>query len=406
MKLKDFFTYFGISLSLVGVPLGMYFNYLFPIIPWSPVFMFASVVLIFSFRNLFLGKLPLYNRIFALIVFFQSLMLIYGVLSTNLTFQYLTFHLYIISLVFALSSNENTISYTKIIQITFYVSAICSFLGAFFMWKGLIVGEYAWQLRQDNENYALEQFTVAGGAITNLICAICFRAKNKVLKGLIALVLLLDFYIILSSGKRTPIFVTLIILIIYFYKMGVLNKRLFYNYFKFLFFLLVILVILYNYNTSFEKNIDNFFIHFYNGFLNILGDKTVTDGTGSAIARFQARNWTYQYIEDQFNFFNYLLGAGYMTRWIDNPLLQSFLDMGILGFMLYTYLIILFPIKSFFKVNNLLSLFAVLLCVYNIMATYSSGNPYFYIKYVPIVFLAFIINLKMNIDSHFNKIKN
>ena len=68
--------------------------------------------------------------------------------------------------------------------------------------------------------------------------------------------------------------------------------------------------------------------------------------------------------------------------------------MGIIGVAMYIWLIIIFPIKSYFKVNNVLALFAVLLTVYNIMASISSGNPYAYIKHVPIVFLAFTMNLK------------
>jgi hypothetical protein len=402
MSIKFFCTYLGIALSLVGVPLGMYFNYLFPVLEWSPLFMGVSVMLIMSYENLLLGRLPSFNKIFALIIAFQLLMLLYGFLSDNLTDQYLSFHLYIVSLIFALASNDRRMSYIEIIRVTFFVSLICTVLGAFFIWSGLVSGEEAWQLRQDNENYALEQFTVASGAITNLICAICYKSKFIITKIILIASLFLDGYIIFMSSKRTPIVVAIAILLIYFYKADFLKKGFNYIYVKYAIILGILSVLFYQFNNSFEKAIDDFTIYFYNGFLNILGDRTVTDGTGSAIARFQARNWAYNYIENQFGFFNYILGGGYMTRWIDNPLLQSYLDMGILGLLLYIYLVVILPIKSFFKVNNLFTLFALLLCVYNVMATYSSGHPYGYIKYVPIVFLAFAINLKPRKEKNAN----
>ena len=45
--------------------------------------------------------------------------------------------------------------------------------------------------------------------------------------------------------------------------------------------------------------------------------------------RYESREWAFDYIEN-FNFFEFPFGAGYMTRWLDIPILQSFLDMGII----------------------------------------------------------------------------
>lgn len=394
MTKTEFSTYLGISLSLVGVPLGMYFNYLFPVVKWSPVFMFTSVILIMSYKNLILGRLPSYNKWFRLIIIFQLLMLLYGLFSDNLTSQYLSFHLYIITLVVALASNGNKASYNKVILFTFYVSGICTVLGAFFMWSGLITGDEAWQLRQDQEDYALEAFTVANGAIINYTCALCLRFKNRFFKILLWILLALDIYVIFMSTKRTPVFVAIIIVLLFLYRSGSVNKDLFLRYFKIVILMLIAFMLAYINIETMQKIIDKFSYDFYSGVLNIFGNTDVSDSTGSGIARYTAREWTYNYINNDFGFFNYILGAGYMTRWIDNPLLQSYLDMGIIGVFLYIMLVLVFPVKCFFKINNKLSLFAILLCVYNIMATISSGNPYAYIKYVPIVFLAFVMNLK------------
>lgn len=393
MTKAEFLINLGISLALIGVPLGMYFNYLFPFVKWSPVFMFLSVALITSYKNLFLGKLPSYSKGFTLLIVFQLLMLLYGAFSNNLNSQYLSFHLYVISLVFALASNEKKISYNKVILLTFCISGICTVLGAFFMWKGLITGEEAWQLRQDQDDYALEAFTVSNGAIINFVCALCLRFKNKLFKILLWILFALDIYILFASTKRTPVFVAIVIAILYIYRTGIVSAKLFFKYFKIVMLVLVVIALVYINLEEVHKSIDKFIYDLYSGTLNILGNSEIRDSSGSAMARYNAREWTYSYIDNNFDFLNYIFGAGYMTKWIDNPLLQSYLDMGIIGLFMYIWLILIYPIKSYFRLTNILSLFAFLLCVYNIMASISSGNPYAYLKHVPIVFLVFVMNL-------------
>lgn len=394
MTKREIFTYLGISLSLIGVPLGMYFNYLLPFIKWSPIFMFISVILIISYKNFFLGRLPSYNKWFTMIIVFQLLMLFYGISSDNLTSQYLSFHVYIILLTFALASNQNNVSYDKIILFTFYISAFCTFLGTYFIWKGLVTGEEAWQLRQDQEDYALEAFTIANGAIINYACVLCLRFKNKFFKMLLWILFALDVYVLFMSTKRTPVFVAIVIAVLYLYRTGSVNKVLVVQYFKILILIFIAFTAAYINIEALQKIIDKFSYDFYSGVLNIFGNADIRDSSGSAIARYTAREWAYNYINNNFDFFNYILGAGYMTRWIDNPLLQSYLDMGLIGLFMYVWLILIFPIKSYFSIANILALFAFLLCVYNIMVSISSGNPYIYMKHIPIVFLAFAMNLK------------
>jgi hypothetical protein len=396
MTKKEVFTYLGIALSLIGVPLGMYFNYLFPFVKWSPIFMFLSVLLILSYKNLFFGRLPSYNKWFTIIIVYQLLMLVYGVFSDRMTSQYLSFHVYIILLTLALASSKNNPSYEKIISFTFYISTVCTFLGAFFIWKGLVTGEEAWKLRQDQQDYALEAFTVANGAIINYTCVLCLRFKNKFAKILLLIVFTLDIYVLFMSTKRTPVFVAVIITILYLYKTGAVNKTLMLKYFKTVLVTFIAFIVAYINIEALQKIIDKFTYEFYSGVLNILGNTEIRDTSGSAISRYKNREWAYNYIDNNFNIFNHVFGSGYMTRWIDNPLLQAYLDMGLIGCILYIWLILIFPFKSYFKITNTLALFAFLLCIYNIMASISSGNPYAYIKHVPIVFLAFIMNLKNN----------
>ncbi|KAA6326058.1 hypothetical protein EZS27_024794 [termite gut metagenome] len=385
-------TSIGMALAFVGVPLGMYFNFIFPVVKWSPIFMFLSVLLMISYRNLYNLNFPSFNGIFKYILFFQFLMLSYGVISERMTQQYLTFHLYIIATIIALSTRNSQISYNKVIETVFVFSSICVILGAYFLWNGLVVGEEAWQIKQVFEDWALEPFTVARGAVINLSCILFMKNTRCFFYILFAFFIVLDTYILFASTKRTPIFVSGMIVLVFLYKKGFFQPKKILQLMRLLSPIIIVSIILYINVESIKDTIDNFYSNFYNGVLNLFGDTHVKDETGSAIARLESRQWAYNYINGQFAFSNYLFGGGYMIRWLDNPILQSYLDMGIIGIVSYVYLIIIFPIKNIFKrLDNTFLFFVTLQCLYNILSSINSGNPYLYIKYVPVCFLAFAL---------------
>lgn len=384
----------GISLTLVGVPLGMYLTQIFPVVKWSIVFMFLSILLIVSFKNLFFGKLPLFNNGFKLVLLFQCLMLFYGLLSSGkMTGQYLSFHLYIITLILAFSSKKRNIRFENLIETVFYVSAITSIFGFYYLQSGLVTSSENYFDRQ-SDTYVLDAFTIALGALVNFISALFLLFKKSKFKLFFLIFFCIDVFIIFMSTKRTPVFTSFIILILFFYKKGVIDKKKVLKYLKLFFLVVFCLLFIYLSNDSIKLVIDDFIYNFYNGVLNILGNTDVKDTSGSALYRYKTRLFAYNYIDNNFNFFNYIFGAGYMTKWLDNPILQSYFDMGVVGFLLFVYLIVILPLKSFFKLNNELTLFAMLFCLYNTLSSYSSGNPYLYIKFIPVVFLVFTIHLE------------
>ena len=336
-------TNLGIALVLLGVPLGMYCNQIFPVVKWSPVFMLLSVLFICSYKNIVRGKLPSFNRVFLGLLVFQLLMLLYGAFSTNLTSQYASFHAYIITLILALSSNKNNLNYEGIVTTTFFVSIICTLLGFYFLRSRIVTDADNWSIRQQ-DSFFLEPFTIASGALFNFVSGIFLLSKKKKLKYLIWTFIALDVLVLFMSTKRTPVFVALIILALYLYRMGSINKRMIIQYTKLFLLLVVCFLLLYFLVDSVYQKINEFSYSFYNGVLNILGNTEVSDAKGSAIMRYKFRLWTYNYIENEFQFYNYILGAGYMTKWIDSPVLQAYLDMGILGTVLYIKFVIMYPI--------------------------------------------------------------
>jgi O-antigen ligase len=307
----------------------------------------------------------------------------------------LNFHLYIIALIIALSTNENRLNYNNIILTVFLLSSILTLLGAYCLWNELVTSEETWILIEGIHDSVLEQFTVAKGAFVNFVSALfLFGYKRKYLKVLLICFLILDIYIVFESTKRTPVFGSIVALVLFLYKK---NKRNYMDFFRYIwiFTLLCIIVIILYFNVNMiQETLDNFWYNFSNGVQNLFGNTKVSDETGSAIARYEFRKWAYNYIESNFTFVNYLFGAGYMIMYIDNPILQAFLDMGLLGVFLYVCITVIYPARIFIKGKNILVLFIVLLCFYDLIASIHAGNLYEYNKYVPVICLAFVQTIR------------
>lgn len=82
-----------------------------------------------------------------------------------------------------------------------------------------------------------------------------------------------------------------------------------------------------------------------------------------------------------------------MVKWLDIPILQAYLDMGIIGFFFYLYYVLLLPIISIIKASatNVAIQFASFNAFYSIFSAFNSGNPYGYNKWIPIVVLVFVL---------------
>lgn len=400
IKRKTLTANIGIALSLVGVPLGMHFNFIFPFFEWSPIIMFFSLIFIISYSSLINLKLPSFRIYFLFILFFQFMMLGYGVYSDNLDNTYLSYHLYVIFLIISLSTLPKQYSFNNLISTVFYVSIVSSVLGAFFSWNGLVTSEIAYQLRQINQNYPLEPFTVAYGGLINLVAAIFLLQKKDKFKIIYLIFVLVDIYILFASGKRTPLFLGFFIVAIVFYKKTSLTYNDLLKAIKILGLIAIVILTVYFIFDIIKNEVNKFSYDLFSGILNILGFQEIQDTSGSAIIRYENRLWMYDYIDVNFNLFNYIFGAGYMTRWLDNPILQAYLDMGLLGIIFYTGIVVVYPLIKLIKTNNILTLFIVSFCMYNVLSAISSGNPYQYFKYVPIILLIFVSNSERITSYH------
>ncbi|MBQ0126566.1 MAG: hypothetical protein KBS80_01080 [Bacteroidales bacterium] len=392
----------GIALTLCGVPLAMYLNQFVPSVPWTPAFMIMSVLLMVHWQNLFNLRFPSYNKWFLAIFLFQLIMIVYGILSENMTTQYLTFHLFIIADVFAMTTFPRSRSYDRLPFVVFLVSLPCVILGILVCQLQMVTGDIAYEMRKLNDSYAIEAFTVALGALTNMFSALCIinmkHARGKIWKVLSLFGLLGGFYVLLECSKRTPILVFVLGCLYFIYafnrtsrkkrRKGLkVSKKFFFSS------LAVIcgLLVAYFAVPYVNDKVNTLAYNIYAGVMNMFGNTSVRDETGSAIERFDNRKAAYDIIESQFSMGNYLFGKGYLTRWIDNPLLESYLDMGLIGAFFYFILVVVFPLRvMFIRRCSLPQVLATMMCIYSMLSIMNSGNPYQITKYTGLCLVALV----------------
>lgn len=390
---REIRTTLGISLSIIGVPLGMYLNWFFPVVKWSPLTMLLSVVLIANWRNVLRLRLA-GSASLAWIVGFQMLMVLYGVLDARgaMTGQYFSFHAYVIMLCVAYASLNASARTGRLCDTLYLSSLVLTGLGAWTCYSGLVVGDEVWQMKQEVDDYALEPFTVASGVLTNLFAALLVRKERFWEKLLFLVAVSLDVYVLFACTKRTPIFVAIVGTLLYLYKRGILTWQGTRRFLKYVPLLIIAFVGAYATFSSFATNVNDFVDNFYAGVLNLMGDTSVRDASGSAMARTEARQFMFTYISTHFTPVNYIFGAGYLFRWLDAPVLEAYLDMGIPGFVGYAFIIIVLPFKALRRrwLNDG-QLLALMLCIYPLVSCFNSGNPYGYNKYTATCLMVYLI---------------
>lgn len=395
---KNVLPNLGVALSLSGVPIGMYLNYFFKASYFSEIIMIFSLLLIVDYINFF--KLQFYksSRILLGILFFQIYTLFYVYYSNNLS--YLLMHLYFIFLIiFLCSRNRSNFSAEIIILYIFWLSLVTSILGLYFLYNGYLVGQEAWELRRENDTYTvLEVFTVSYGVLLNLICSFYYILKSKKLKikALLLLIIIVDFYVILFGGKRSPLLVSLVSFLFIFGAIDNIKKMKILVFIPFFIFIAFIAFIYINSNF-----IDYFISQYENivlGIMTLIGISDISDKTGSANYRVYLRDWAIVLINENFTLLNHIFGYGYMTKWLDNPLLQSYIDMGVIGFIFYSFFVLFFPLFVYLKnKNNLVLTVFFCFCLYSIVTIFNSGTPYLYSKFIPIIILAYFYFKRSNI---------
>lgn len=405
---QSFRFFLGISFCLIGVPLGMYLSYFFPGVKWSHLNMLLSILLISNWKNIFALRFPIRSRIIAFVGVFQVLMLLYGIFSADkfIFDKYCIFQFFVLGLCVAYSSNSCSISFNKLPNYIFGLSFGVNICGAYLCSLGLVSGEEAFLMKQYDDNYVIDPITVSLGAAINVISGI-FLDKNKtLLRVLFYIAICLAIYTFITTFKRTLILFCMFAFFIYLYKNAKLNMHVVIKTFKILLIAILLFFILSLFDDEIGEKISEVCLHFYNGVLTLFGKKTTYDVNSSAVARVVQRDMAFLDFELNAKPINYILGMGYIKYYIDAPIIESYLDMGILGLVGYFTIAVLFPLRCFLsmKTNKGYFLLPLVLGFETMLEMFSAGNPYGYTQYVYIVLLGVTLEIfKKNNRQNYGK---
>lgn len=110
-------------------------------------------------------------------------------------------------------------------------------------------------------------------------------------------------------------------------------------------------------NSEVQEAVVSIIEYTYDGITNLItGNHTGHGLTNSTDMRIDNRDQAFNMIAN-FDILEYMLGKGFMTFWFDMPLIQSYLDMGVIGFLLFFSYTVILPFMRFFQKTRKMILF-------------------------------------------------
>lgn len=327
---------------------------------------------------------PSFNKTFKSLLYFQLIMLVYFFFTFNeeeIHFwnRNLSFHLYIIALIFVLS-RTHSLKDRNFLPALFIYSSFLSAISAICHYTGLIELDRA----LNREDAILEVFTCNISSFISVIsCLLLIEKKSLIRNTLIVLIIFIDIYVIMMSAKRSYYVSVLLVGLVYLYKIKKLKQGLLITAILYVIMIALIPELREMTMTMIDRTIE--------GFSTVYIDKksTYVDVNDSASIRAYSQRLALMKLEN-FSVINYIFGGGYLFHFFDNPLGESYIDMGIIGLCFYVYLIAIVPIHFFLKINAIdkKELFCFFVALMNICIILVNNDPYTYINYTPLCMMA------------------
>lgn len=388
LQYRHNFRALGFALIISGMQVGMYLNLFIKNIGWNTLIFPFALICIANIRNIFRLKFPLMSPTLVCLTVFQAIVWIYILFSPHRSPRISTNFSFVFGFILVCTSlNKSDFEISKIVKYTWIISSVCAVLGLFA--KTIGSAEVEGILR--NSSLTVDGLTIGHGAVVCLISSLIYVPKKEISCILTRITFIIAIIAIIFAGKRTPLIFSVLVMIIYAVKIKGFNIN------KILWGAISCgtLIVLMSIILPSQFNILETFTNLYEH--TVLGIGDLTTGTrhsgDSAQMRYLAKNWAYNYISQNFTNWNYIVGAGFMTRWLDVPILQSFLDMGIIGLSGYLFFIIIVPIRALLSrtSKNRNNLFACIISLSSAVSTFNSGHPYDLQRWLPVIFLLITI---------------
>lgn len=382
IKKDEFNKSLGLVLAFIGMQLNSALKNVFP-------FDIVEILMLLSFFLLFdingVKKVKVSKGVLILFVF-QLTLTIISLISSNSTVQLISFHFYLLSLIIAFISHTHQYRYIYFSKILFYLSGFISIIICFYATNGFR------QLNLTFEGTGKLWLSRGGDPITmpralviNIISIIIYRSKNNIEKFLAYIFSFSDVIGLFAFSNRSSILCAIIILLywVYLNYSGHITLR----KFCIAFVCIIVCAILYINSNYIQQSISRVYTAIINGIAAYLGFSDAYDA--SAFHRITV-------LEELMNIYNhrpvyyFFFGMGYNYIYVDRPIIQIFLDLGIIITIFYIYYLIFKPISNLlalkFQKYSHIWLSITLLSIQPLFDQFYCGLPYYYYLWLPCIF--------------------
>lgn len=380
----------GLIFIIIGMQLGTAIRNFTNGVDLVNLIMAFSLVLVLDYSNLFKLRFPRLNVLSLMLIWFQSLMIIYAIYSGRGTGQLYSYHMYLIAIILGLATQERDKEFNKFFRYLFYISGFIAFVIFIQATNGgtELITSYHGTGKLWLE-FGGDPVSTSRGLVIGIISILIYNSKSLIEKLLKILFTIFIIIGLLSFSNRSSIVICIMILCVFLlnkYSKKVSTKVIIKRMILFSV-LMIIFVILYNTSEYLNYQVNGLIENIRKGISTFFGN-TNYGIDPSAANRIKLRSRVFDIISNEFEFYNYLFGYGYNNFYVDMPILQIFLDMGIIGLILYTIYTIYIPIKNCIKKSTTdIDLFIKLFSLQMIFDQFYCGLPYYYFYFTPVILI-------------------
>lgn len=344
----------GFLLIIDGIYISNIMHEVFSFFPkeLSSIIMFIGVLLIADWNNVFQIKFPrLTSKVFFLAVF-QLYLMFYLILYSNAyisdSFGKDTLYcLFAIALTFSAASIDRSQRLCILPKMLFYVNFLLLVLLTY-----IVLNDSSYSV---GVRYVLssggDAITLALGCTTFAITILIYEVKNIIERVMKILSSVLVIACTIFFQTRVALFGVILVLIIY----CALNNKISINISKKKIIrcgILILSTILLSKILMQYQFFQDGWTLMYNrtlkGILTFLGINNDFGVDASAVNRTMTMAQSWEIIYSR-GILQTLFGNGYMTLYVDVPILQAFLDLGLIGGIMYSFFIVILPINLLFS---------------------------------------------------------
>lgn len=393
MRKNNNLAEFRKSLGLVLVFVGMQFNTAIKNVTLgmdiSIVVMLLSALLLVDVKGI--SKIRMSNKTIVLFIL-QIFLLLVSIVSNRSTPQLITFHLYLLAIIFALSTNKEYIYFSYFCKILFWISGFIAILVLFQATNGFTGLTISFEstgklwLRQGGD-----PITMSRALEFNFITCLFYKKKNKIEKIFTWIFVASDIIGVFSFGNRSVIVCSVVVFLIWYIRY--FNREIDVKKMLISFMVIITIVYLGNSVTYFLEKINAIYSSMKKGLGTLFNFGTVSLDPSA-----QTRVTILSDMKNKFDadfIKNFLMGMGYNYTYVDRPIYQIYFDFGFVGFIFYAYFLLFIPIKTIIGQlkNDKEYNEAWILVVYSMVQTlgdqFLTGLPYYYYLWTPTIFVLF-----------------